>query len=82
MTERKLDIRGLSLDEIKSIIKSEGEKIFRASQVFHGVQARAVQDWPEMTGVGPAARGIVAKRTFLSPLELLCERTGQDGTRK
>lgn len=82
MIGRKPDIRGLSLDEIKSIIDSKGEKTFRANQVFHWVQAGVVQDWPEMTNIGRAVRGIVAEKTFLKPLELVNERVSRDGTRK
>ena len=56
MKEIKPDIRGLTPEEIKSIIKDGGEKSFRAEQVFHWVQARAACAWSEMTNIGPAVR--------------------------
>ena len=82
MITSKLDIRGLSLEEIKSIINIEGKESFRAGQVFHWVQARAAQSWSEMANIGPAVRKMLAEKTCLQPLELVRERASRDGTRK
>jgi len=59
-----------------------GENPFRGSQIFQWVQAKAIQDWNEMTNISQSFRAKLAETATISPLTLVKERVSRDGTRK
>ncbi len=82
MNNLKQDVRDLTPEELKKVMRESGEKAFRADQVFKWVQAKAVQHWQEMKNISAATQANLAEVLELVPLNLLRERISSDGTRK
>jgi 23S rRNA (adenine2503-C2)-methyltransferase len=82
MKEAKTDIRGLTLEEMKELLTSLGEKSFRGQQIFQWVQDKAVQNWTEMRNIGQETKKKLEQYAELIPHKLLIERVSHDGTRK
>jgi len=78
----RLDLRGLTEEEIGDVCRELGVPRFRASQLFSWVQAKAVGDWEEVRNIGKADRGVLQTRLLLRALELRREQRSADGTRK
>ncbi len=82
MNKTKADIRGLTLEEIKDLVTSLGEKSFRGQQIFRWVQDKAVQNWTEMSNIGRETQKKLERCVELIPHKLITERVSRDGTRK
>ncbi|MFZ5753705.1 MAG: 23S rRNA (adenine(2503)-C(2))-methyltransferase RlmN [Bacillota bacterium] len=82
MKEAKADIRGLTLEEMKELLTSLGEKSFRGQQIFQWVQDKAVQNWTEMRNIGQETKTKLEQYAEFTPHKLLTERISHDGTRK
>lgn len=78
----KLDVRALEKEELGRFLANLQEKPYRANQVFHWVQARAVQSWQQMTNLSVTLREKLAANFNLVPLKLMKEQVSRDGTRK
>jgi len=78
----RLDLRGLTEEEIADVCRELGVPRFRASQLFGWVQAKAAAAWEEMRNIGKADRAVLQTRLFLKALELRREQRSADGTRK
>ncbi len=62
-------IHGLSLSEFQAFLSAEGEKSFRAKQIFHWVYERRVSDWEMMTDLSKSLRNLLKERVTLSALK-------------
>lgn len=76
------EIRGLEKEEIRKILAKIQEKSFRAEQIFHWVQAKAVQSWEQMSNLGSILRLKLVDNFALQPLHLAQEQVSRDGTHK
>lgn len=63
-----LSIHGLSLEELGKLISEEGEKPFRAKQIFHWVYEKKVCDWKQMSDLNQSLRSKLEKKFSLSSL--------------
>lgn len=82
MEKATLKIRGLFLEEVKALVLEAGEQPYRGSQLFHWVQAKAAENWEEMTNLSRSLRDKLSLMAELRPLILNQERVSKDGTRK
>ena len=57
-----MDIRELSMDELKSYLVSGGEKSFRAAQIYSWLHQKLVTDIDEMTKYSCRTSGKTEKR--------------------
>lgn len=82
MEEHRPDVRGLTQEELMTLMEELQEKPFRGKQIFHWVQGAAVQSFEEMHNLSSGLRRKLAEFFALQPLNLLCEQISRDGTRK
>ncbi len=77
-----VDIRSLSLDEIKSLVADVGEKPYRAKQLWEWLWKKHAHSWDAMSDLPKAFRAQLSERTVLRPLVLAEEQRSADGTVK
>ena len=78
----KLDIRSMLPEELAAWLTENGEKKFRAGQIFRWLTA-GVRDFSEMSDLSKPLRDKLAERFFLTPPTVLREqRSARDGTVK
>jgi 23S rRNA (adenine2503-C2)-methyltransferase len=56
MTENKIDILSLTLEEIKSFLVKKGEKAFRAKQIYEWLWKKPVNSFDAMTNLSKDLR--------------------------
>ncbi len=56
----KQDIRNLSLDELKSYLKTKGEGTFRAGQIFEWIYKKNAASFEDMTNLSKEFRSQLA----------------------
>ena len=79
----KTDIRSLSLEELKAWFKEQGEKPFRAGQLYQWMHQKLAGGFDEMTNLSKSLREKLAEETeytVLKPVEILTSEI--DGTQK
>ena len=78
----KPDIKSLTPDELKALLKEMGQPSFRAGQIFSWL-SRGCGDWEEMTNLPKALRAALAGRCHLyAPEAMRTLVSAQDGTVK
>lgn len=77
-----LDIRDLSLEEIKTLVNEVGEKPYRAKQLWEWLWRKKARSFDDMSDLPKTFRSHLAERTVLRPLALVEEQRSQDGTVK
>lgn len=79
----KIDIKSLTLDELRALLEEWGEKAFRAKQIYEWLHVRQVTSFEEMTNLSKKLRERLAESCTLVVLEKeLVQISRQDGTRK
>lgn len=78
----RLDLIGLSREEMADVFAEMGEKPFRVKQVWQWLYNRGVTDLEEMTNLSKVLREKMAERFFISRPEVSREQTSVDKTRK
>ncbi len=58
-------LHSLSVEELTQLLAGEGEKPFRAKQVFHWAYERKVSDWDQMTDLNKALRAKLKEKFSL-----------------
>nr|WP_041276126.1 23S rRNA (adenine(2503)-C(2))-methyltransferase RlmN [Desulfosporosinus acidiphilus] len=76
------DLRSCTEEILQTVCGELGLKRFRAAQLFHWVQQKAVRSWDEIANVGKGDLKLISSRLSFHPPELLKERRSVDGTRK
>jgi 23S rRNA (adenine2503-C2)-methyltransferase len=71
-------IHGVSLSELCHYLEAEGEKSFRAKQIFQWVYEKKVTDWEKMTDLSQALRSKLASSFSLFSLLLRSSQTSKD----
>ncbi len=77
------DIKSMTLEELKDMLTEEGEKPFRASQIYDWMHKKLAEDYGQMTNLSAALREKLAEKhplTALKPVDM--QQSGIDGTRK
>ena len=78
---QKLDIAGMTADEIKEYCVSIGEKPFRAAQIYKWLR-KGISSFDEMTDVSAALREKLKNDCFIAGCTTVRTQISSDGTRK
>lgn len=80
--DEKPSIYSLQLDELKEWLEQNGEKAFRASQIYEWLYEKRVSSFEDMTNLSKDLRTKLAKSFTLTTLNTLIQQTSKDGTIK
>ncbi|CBE69107.1 putative pyruvate formate lyase activating enzyme 2 (yfgB) [Candidatus Methylomirabilis oxygeniifera] len=80
--DNKIDLKGLSLEEMERVVSDHGEPVYRGRQLFHWIYARDAHTFAEMTDLPIALRARLAEHTAIGALTPLAKEISRDGTRK
>src|SRR5579871_850304 len=58
-------LHSMNLEELSQLLSEEGEKPFRAKQIFHWIYERKVCDWDQMTDLNKALRAKLKEKFSL-----------------
>ena len=79
----ELDIKSLTIDELKELVVNYGEKSFRAKQLYEWMHKKLAVSYDEMTNLSKKFRDSIAKDWPYLTLEVLEVQTSKiDGTQK
>lgn len=82
MEKEKINLKDLTLEEMKAFFLEQGEKAFRAKQVFSWIY-RGAQSFEEMTDLSKALRQKLTEHACLDSLQIIrVQNSRKDGTRK
>lgn len=81
-TSEKKDIRQLSLDEIKEFFVAEGEKAFRAKQVYEWLWKKSAKDFDQMTNISLETREKLKTNFLIKHIKVDQMQRSTDGTIK
>ena len=80
---KRTDIKSLTREELAALLTAEGEKPFRASQLYSWMHEKQVREYSEMTNLPLTLREKLAETCELTRLEIVCCQISRtDGTRK
>ncbi len=78
-----IDIRSLTMEELKNELISLGEKPFRAKQIFNWLHKEYVSSFDEMTNISKALRQRLSESYVISKLNIVQKLVSEnDGTSK
>ncbi|MDX5417802.1 MAG: 23S rRNA (adenine(2503)-C(2))-methyltransferase RlmN [Hymenobacteraceae bacterium] len=78
----KKDIRKLSLDDLKAWLVEQGEKAFRAKQVYEWIWKHSAQSFEEMNNVSLALREKLDQHFAINAVQVATKQLSNDGTIK
>lgn len=78
----KLNLLGLSRQELVDFLAARGEKGFRAMQLLRWIHQRGVLDFEAMTDLSRSCRAWLSEEVELKLPEIAMEQLALDGTRK
>ncbi len=78
----KIDIRSLSLDELKVLLVDMGEKPFRAKQVYEWLWKKSAHSFDEMTNLSKATRDQLNEKCVINGIAVKDQQHSSDGTIK
>ena len=73
-----IDIKSLSLPELKEEMIKLGEKPFRAKQIYEWIHVKLVQDFDEMTNISKETRQKLKDNFELITLRVVDSLTSKD----
>lgn len=79
---KKIDIRSLSPDELKSLFQKMEEPAFRAKQVYEWLWVKSATDFEQMTNLSKELRKKLAENYTINAIELSKQQKSNDGTIK
>jgi 23S rRNA (adenine2503-C2)-methyltransferase len=80
---KRIDILGMSADEMEDVLAAEGFPPFRAKQLHSWAHGRGVADLSKMSNLPGPLRAFLAERADLAPCVIASERVSPaDSTRK
>lgn len=80
--DEKPSFYSLQLDELKEWLEQNGEKAFRASQIYEWLYEKRVSSFEDMTNLSKGLRTKLAESFTLTTLNTLIQQTSKDGTIK
>ncbi len=75
---RKLDIRGLSFDELAEKLVEIGEKKFRAKQIFSWIHEKNVDSFDEMLNISKALKEKLDEHFFITDIKLITRQVDEE----
>jgi 23S rRNA (adenine2503-C2)-methyltransferase len=78
----KRDIRKLKLDELKEFFVSQGEKPFRAQQVYEWLWMKSAKSIDQMTNISLETRDMLKKHFVINHIKVDNMQRSADGTIK
>ena len=78
----RIDIRDLTLEELRAELAAMGEKAFRALQIFEWLYQKKASRFEDFTSLPKPLREKLAGRFAIAPLELADKSASADGTTK
>lgn len=78
----KESIYSLRLEELQAWLENNGEKKFRAAQVFEWLYVKRVKNYDDMTNIPKSLRDKLAENFLLTTLSTIVKQESQDGTIK
>src|ERR1700750_1186906 len=81
-TTVKRDIRKLKLEELKTFFVEQGDKPFRAQQVYEWLWKRSAKDFDEMTNLSLATRELRKAHFTITFIQVDHMQRSADGTIK
>lgn len=82
MASKVKDIRELSLAEIKSFFEENGEKAFRAKQVYSWLWSKGCKSFDEMSNLSVSTRDLLKQHFGFAPTRVVDEQISSDRTIK
>ncbi|WP_417831157.1 23S rRNA (adenine(2503)-C(2))-methyltransferase RlmN [Terasakiella sp.] len=82
MSDQRIDLVGLSREELKAEMERIGEKGFRAKQIWQWIYHYGVTDFSKMTNISKSLHGKLADHFIISRPRVSEELTSVDRTRK
>ncbi|MCU0356288.1 MAG: 23S rRNA (adenine(2503)-C(2))-methyltransferase RlmN [Cyclobacteriaceae bacterium] len=82
VTLEKRDIRKLSLQELKDFFVAQGDKAFRAQQVYEWIWKKSAKDFDQMTNLSLATRQILKDNFAINHIHVDNMQRSEDGTIK
>ena len=79
---KKIDIRTLSSDDLKSFLNENGESAFRYKQIEQWLWQKQAQSFNEMSNISLSLREKLENAFSISPSEVLLSQKSADGTIK
>jgi len=81
-TTEKKDIRKLSLNELKVFFTDQGEKSFRAQQVYEWLWKKSAKDFDQMTNLSVSTRELLKEHFTINHIRVDNMQRSEDGTIK
>lgn len=78
----KLSIYSMRLEDLQSWVEQQGEKPFRATQIFEWLYKKRVTSFEDMTNIPKALRERLDEHFVITTLKTLVQQTSKDGTMK
>ena len=83
MKELELDIKSMTMPQLKAVMEDLGEKPFRAKQLYEWFHQKRVWNYEEMTNLSKGLREQLSVKYPLKPIEVVQVQTSKiDGTQK
>ncbi|SHI73670.1 23S rRNA m(2)A-2503 methyltransferase [Malonomonas rubra DSM 5091] len=82
MNSGKVDLKGLTLEQLQDFLVELGTQKFRAKQIMKWIYQREVTDFEQMTDQGKALRQQLAERAYISQWQPEVVEASSDGTKK
>ena len=82
METKKTSIYSLQLDQLKNWLTENGEKAFRAEQIFDWLYSKRVTAFEEMNNLAKGLRDKLAAHFQITTLKTVIQQTSTDGTIK
>ncbi|MGX6441994.1 23S rRNA (adenine(2503)-C(2))-methyltransferase RlmN [Neobacillus sp. K501] len=80
--EKKTSIYSLELHELKDWLSENGEKPFRAEQIFDWLYKKRISSFEEMSNLSKGLRDKISQQFQLTTLKTVIKQTSADGTIK
>ena len=82
MSDKKVNLLGMSPEKLVSFFEEIGEKRFRATQVLKWIHQMGVTSFDDMTNVSKSLRQKLSEIAEIREPEVLMEKVSKDGTKK
>ncbi len=80
--QAKVNLLGMSHNELRQQLKAMGEKPFRAEQILKWIHHEGMTDFDLMTNISKPLRAKLKQCAEIRPPQIVSQETSKDGTRK
>ena len=81
-TTQKKDVRSLTIEDLKAVFESKGEKAFRAKQVYEWLWKKSAQSFDEMSNLSKDTREFLNNNFVINGVNVGDKQISADGTIK